>query len=111
MVFFILITLIIALNLLKQISDTLKSSERLSLMVDDIQKLEIKNKELKKKLTEIKSQEFVEEQARNKLGLVKAGEIVVIIAQDRIKQILGVSSSAQQVRLPNWQGWLKLFWH
>ena len=108
--FFILITSIIAFNLLKQISDTLKSSERLSGMVDDIQKLEIKNKELKKKLTDVKSPEFVEEQARNKLGLVKGGETVVIIAQERIKQILGSSSSAKEAKLPNWLGWLKVFW-
>ena len=107
--FFILITFVIAYNLIKQISEALKSSERLTGMVEDIRKLEIKNKQLKQRIEAIKSPEFVEEQARNKLGLVKGGETIVIVSEEKIKQIMGASASAQAARLPNWLGWLKLF--
>lgn len=111
LVFFILISLVIAYNLLKQIAETLDSSKRLGRVVDEIKKLEVKNKELKKTLEEIKSPEFVEEQARNKLGLVKPGETMVIISDVKLKQILESSASANENRLPNWLGWLKLFWY
>lgn len=109
LVFFILISLVIAYNLLKQITETLDSSKRLSRVVEEIAELEGRNKELKKKLEEIKSEEFVEEQARNKLGLVKSGETLVIISDIKIKQTLESSTSAQENRLPNWLGWWKVF--
>ena len=107
----ILLGVVIGYKLLIQITDTLKSTERLSAQAEAVYELEIKNKELKAKLQEIQSPEFIEEMARNKLGLGKAGEVVVIIPEQKIKEILGASSSAQEIRLPNWLGWLRVFWH
>lgn len=88
--------------------DAVKSSERLSQAADTVYQLEAKNKELKKKLTQIQSPQFIEEQARNKLGLSKAGETIVIIPEEKLRQVLGATQSAQ-VRLPNWLGWFKVF--
>ncbi len=105
----ILIVLIIAYNLLVQINDALKSGERLSNSADVVYKLEAQNRELKKKLTQTESQEFIEQQARNKLGLGKSGETLVIIPEDKLKSVLGASQAAQIARLPNWLGWWKVF--
>lgn len=105
----ILVVILIAYNLIKQIIDVSKSGDRLSQSADTLFKLEAKNRELKAKLSQIKSSQYLEEQARNKLGLSKAGETIVVIPEEKIKQVLGISQSAQ-IRLPNWQGWLKLFW-
>ena len=107
----ILLGVVIGYKLLIQITDTLKSTERLSAQAEAVYELEIKNKELKAKLQEIQSPEFIEEMARNKLGLGKAGEVVVIIPEQKIKEILGATASAEVVRLPNWLGWLRVFWH
>src|SRR5437660_2182099 len=60
-----------AFNLLKQITDALKSGERLSSQAEAVYNLEAKNKVLKKKLSQIQAPEFIEETARNKLGLGK----------------------------------------
>lgn len=86
----------------------IKSGERLSDSVNAVYKLEIKNKELKKRLAEVQSPDFIEKEVRNKLGLSKKGETVVVIPEDKLKLILGASTSAQ-IRLPNWLGWLKVF--
>lgn len=104
----ILISLVVAYNLLTQIMEAAKYGERLSQAAETVYKLETKNKELKKKLSQIQSPEFIEEQARNKLGLSKQGETVVIIPEEKLKQVLGTTESAQ-IRLPNWLGWLKVF--
>ena len=101
--------MVIAYNLLVQITDALKSGERLSTAAEKVYKLEAKNKELIQKLKEIQSPEFIEEMARNKLGLGKAGETIIIIPEEKIKEILGASNSAQEIRLPNWLGWLRVF--
>ena len=105
----ILIVIVIAYNLISQIADALKSGERLSKEAEEVYQLEGKNRQLKKKLSEIKSPLFIEEQARNKLNLGKKGETVVIIPEEKIKQVLGATPSAQVARLPNWLGWLKVF--
>lgn len=104
----ILIVLVIAYNILIQITDALKSGERLSSQAEVVYQLEAKNRQLKKKLSEVQSPQFIEEQARNKLGLGKAGETIVIIPEEKLKQVLGTSQSAE-VRLPNWLGWWKVF--
>ncbi|MBI4036235.1 septum formation initiator family protein [Candidatus Daviesbacteria bacterium] len=104
----ILVSLIIGYNLITQAVETAKSGERLSQAAEVVYKLEIKNRQLKKELSLIQSPEFIEQEVRNKLGFAKKGETVVVIPEEKLKTILGVSSSAQ-IRLPNWLGWLKLF--
>lgn len=105
------VVLIIAYNLLMQITDALRSQERLSAQVEAVYHLELTNKQLKNKLSEIQSEEFIEEQARNKLSLSKLGETIVIIPEDILKLVMGASASAQVERLPNWLGWWKVFFH
>lgn len=107
--FLILVSLVMAYNLVNQIIAVTKSGERLFRSADILFRLEAKNRQLKEKLSKLKSTEFLEEQARNKLGLAKAGETVVVIPEEKLKSILGASQSAQ-IRLPNWLGWLQVFW-
>lgn len=104
----ILLVLFITYSLLIQIMDALKSSERLSSAADTVYQLEARNRALKSKVAQIQSPQFIEEQARNKLGLSKSGETIVIIPEEKLRQILGATESAQ-VRLPNWLGWFKVF--
>jgi len=105
----ILIVLFITYNLVRQITQAVKSGERLSEATEEVFKLQLKNKELKKKLSQIQSADYIEQQARDKLGLSKKGETVVIIPEDKLKLVLEASQSAQIIRLPNWLGWLKVF--
>lgn len=103
------VAIFIAYNLLSQILQAVKSSERLTSEAEDLFKLEAKNKELKIKLSQIKSPEFIEKEARNKLGLSKPGETVIIIPDEKIQEVLASSSAKEQKRLPNPLGWLKVF--
>ncbi len=62
------------------------------------------NRKLKAELSYVKTQGFIEEEARNKLFLTKPGENVVIFPT--------ASSSASQkmgAKEENWQKWLNLF--
>lgn len=104
-----IVVLLVVYSLLSQIFQAVRSGERLTQEVESLYKLEAKNKELKKRLEEIKSVSFIEEQLRDKLGLAKKGETVVIIPQQKIREVLGASKSAKEIRLPNWLGWWKVF--
>ena len=104
----ILIILVIIYNLVTQIMAAVKSGERLSQSAEAVYKLELKNKQLKKKLSQMQSLDFIEEEVRNKLGFARKGETMIIIPEEKLKLVLGVNSPAQ-IRLPNWLGWLKVF--
>lgn len=97
-----------AYSLITRTFEAVKSGERLSKSAEIVKRLEVQNKELKQKLSEVQSPDFIENEVRNKLGFAKAGEIVVVIPEDKLKLVLGASAPAQ-VRLPNWLGWIKVF--
>lgn len=113
--FGLIITTIIALifvyNLLNQITSTLKSGDRLSVETEKLHQLEIKNRQLTQKLFEVKTPEFLERQARDKLGLTKEDETLIIIPDEKIQSVMQAQIQKQEEKLPNWQGWLRLFWH
>lgn len=104
----IFVILVVVFNLVTQIFESTKSGERLSQAAENVYKLEGKNKQLKEKLSRVQTYQFLEEALRNKLGLAKPGETVVVIPEEKLKSVLGASQSAQ-IRLPNWLGWLKVF--
>lgn len=75
-----------------------------------LEKLENQNQELEQKAKEVQTPEFVEKEAREKLGLAKEGETVVILPEnfDRIAKI-NQSLNNSSLDLPNWERWWKLF--
>lgn len=106
----VFLILVVTYNLSIQIMNAVRSGDRLYDAAERVYLLEAKNKELKKRLLEIQSTDFIEQEARNKLGLGKSEETVVIIPEDKIKLILGTStSSVQPKRLANWVGWFRVF--
>jgi cell division protein DivIC len=105
----LVVALIITYNLIGQIFQTLKSGERLKTATDTLITLENRNKQLKEQLKEAKSKEYIEREARDKLGLVREGETMVVIPDEKLNSVLGISKTESQPRLPNWQGWLNLF--
>ena len=107
---FIAVVLVVLYNLIGQILTTLRSGDRLEVAINGLHSLEVKNKELKTRLNIVKSPGFIETQARDKLGLVLPGETLVIIPDSKLQTVMGANTIAQPPRLPNWQGWLKLFW-
>lgn len=105
----IIIAGLVLLGFARQIYETLKVSQRLDDEVSELVKLQQKNTGLKKKLGEMDSIGFIESQARNKLNMARPNETVVIIPEETLNNILGVQKSVE-IKLSNWQGWLKLFW-
>lgn len=108
LVVILLVIGLFAYSLITRTMEAVKSGERLSKSADQLYKLEAQNKLLKGLLTQVKSPDYIEEEVRNKLGFVKKGETIVVIPEEKLKLVLGASQSAV-IRLPNWLGWLKVF--
>ncbi len=74
-------------------------------------KLRKENEELKKRAEEVGKDIFFEKEARNKLGLGKEGETIVVLPDDETLRKLALKREEEQDTLPdpNWKKWLKLF--
>ncbi len=104
-----IIVFIFAYNIIGQINSALKAEERFQNKIDFLHKLEVKNQELKIKLEEVKTPEFIEKEARNKLNFTKEGETLVVIPQKTIDLVLGIKEKTPELKLPNPLGWWKVF--
>lgn len=94
----------------RQIYDSLQVNARLDQETEELSGLQKKNKELREKLAYTQTIKFVEMIARDKLNLARPNETIVIIPQAEIKKILGAWQEKKEEIIPNWQGWLRLFW-
>lgn len=105
-----LLVIVICYSLVKQVTDSLQVQSRLDMETEKLLSLQKKNSELKSQLQQVNTIGFVESQARDRFNFSRAGETVVIISQDEINKVLGTMIEKKEEILPNWQGWLKLFW-
>lgn len=92
-------------NLIHSIHDLWEKKDLLIVVEKELESEKAKNKELKKQLSIVNSNEFIEQEARNKLFLVMPGEQEVLMTEeDRIKK-----NSSKTENLPNWRKWWNLF--
>lgn len=76
-----------------------------------IEKAEEENKKLSEQLEITQSEEFLENQLRNKLGLAKEGEIILVLPEaDIVRKLSPIIPVEEEIKpKPNWQKWLELF--
>lgn len=75
---------------------------------EDFLEIKEENLKLQKRLGEVQSEEFVEEQARNKLNMKLPEEKILIVPDDLKLEIRGREEELE-VEKPNWQKWWGLF--
>ena len=77
----------------------------------EVSEIERKNEKLKEELARIQTPQYIEKQIRNKLGLVKTGEIVVVLPDAEIVKSLSpiIPEDPEPPTDPNWKKWMKLF--
>jgi cell division protein FtsB len=102
----VLILLFIINGLLHSIYDLWHKQDLLTLAQKDLERAKLQNQKLKGELSYVQTPQFIEEQAHDKLFLVKPGEQEVLIAPD-LKNKNQPQKQAQNI--PNWQKWLQLF--
>jgi len=89
-----------SLNLFR-VDDRLKK-ERERLLV-----LKKENMELKKELEEVKTERYVEEVARDKLGMGRKGETIVVLPEIEYEEV----ERKRGRKLENWEKWYRVFFN
>ncbi len=102
----VLILLFIINGLAHSIYDLWHKQDLLTSAQKQLSQEKLQNQKLKAGLSYVKTPQFLEEQAHDKLFLVKPGEQEVLISQTLRNQN---QPQKQKQNTPNWQKWLKLF--
>lgn len=103
-----LIIIVFLLIVIKNIIQSIIGLQNNSQIVTRLQNQELSEKQkeqfLKERLYYVKTQEFIETQARERLGMVKEGEYIVLAP--------AATSSTKTIEIkdttPNWKKWLNL---
>jgi cell division protein FtsB len=76
-----------------------------------VEKMQADNRKLEEQIAQAEGSDFIEKQIRDKLGLVKPGEAIVVLPDTEILKKLAPQEVTQEDTLPdpNWKKWLKLF--
>jgi len=101
----IIICIVVINTLARSIYDLWHKQDLVVKAKDDLKHEKLENLELKAQLAYVKSDEFVETEARDKLFMVKPGEADVIVPEDLIK----VEEEKEVIIVPAWQQWVNLF--
>lgn len=107
----ILILAFLASSFVKSYSRIRLGDDLIEKTSNKLQKMEEENKNLAEQLEMVKSEEYREKQFRDKMGLVKDGEIVVVLpeAEELRKLVPDLPVESEPKLKPNWQKWLELF--
>ena len=76
-----------------------------------VEKMKEENAALEVQIAQTQGSAFIEKQIRDKLGLAKEGEAIVVLPDAEILKKLAPQMPVEQDSLPdpNWRKWLKLF--
>ena len=99
------------LSLVRNVSKIADAEKRISKAQERVEKLRKENEETERRLAEVKGEEYIEKQLRDKLGLAKEGEIVVVLPdEETLRKIApGIAEEEDVLPDPTWKKWLKLF--
>lgn len=107
----VLLLLLLTVSLVKNILKISQAQDKVGRVKNRVEALRKENEELKEELGKIESETYVEFQARDKLGLTREGEIVVVLPDEEILRKIAprFEEEAETLPDPTWKKWLKLF--
>jgi len=107
----IFVLIVLSLSLAKNISRNIQAQNRIEGEKKKIEELQKENEILKGEIAKVSSDVYIEKQLRNKLGLVKEGEYIVVLPDEETLRKLApkIRKEEDLLPLPNWKKWINLF--
>jgi len=109
---FVVVSLLMLISLSRNIVKAREAKERLKEKEGYIEKIRKENEDLDQRVTTFKSEEFIEKQLRDKLGLAKEGETIIVLPDEETIKKFAFNDEKEEEILPdpNWKKWFKLFY-
>lgn len=108
----VFIAILVFISAVSTLVRNLNREDRVKNARKALEELQMEQRDLLSKKEKIKKDEFLEQEARRKLGLAKPGEVVVVLPDDAVLRRLAPSLSDEGSTSPNvpiWRRWTKLF--
>jgi cell division protein FtsB len=105
----ILFSLYLIVSLSREIFDLIQKEKVIGQEQLKLEELKVANQVLEEQLGYVQSEEFVEEEAREKLGMTRDGETVVILPENFEEMVEQSRGVVEPEEIPNWKQWLGLF--
>ncbi len=93
------------INVTKELFQIQQGGSVVKQLQEELSDKKNQNKFLKEQLKYVQTNDFIEKESRDKLGLVKQGEVVV---QEKFNRNL-TKSIEENLEKPNWKQWIDLF--
>lgn len=105
------LALLLLLSTIKNIGRVGNINSAVQKEKNKVEKMKQENALLEAQIAQTQGSFFIEKQIRDKLGLVKEGEAIVILPDTEILRKLAPQMPVEENTLPdpNWKKWLKLF--
>jgi cell division protein FtsB len=103
---------ILASSMVKSVKRIKMGDDLIAKTKQKVQKQDEENKKLAEQVNIFQSQDFLEKQLRNKLGLAKEGEIILVLPEpDIVKKLAPQIPEEEEIKpKPNWQKWVEMFY-
>lgn len=105
----VIISIFIIQNMVRSIYGLWQKHDLLAQAESELAKQKQENSRLKQQLTTVESTNFIEQEARNKLFMQRAGESRVMVDRRLIDAVMGDKTEVKKDLRPNWQQWWELF--
>jgi len=101
-----MVSILLIVNGVKRLLTFRTTAQRIQEAEMDLERVGKENQELKSELEYKRSKEFIEAEIRNKLGLSKEGESIIILPKDENPKSAIPNPKSE---ISNWHKWWKLF--
>jgi cell division protein FtsB len=107
----IFLLLVFSISLFRSARKVGEAEEIVRLAEERIDKIAQENEALESDLDFVGKEVYFETQLRDKLGMAKENEIVVVLPEERIVRSFAPPLNKTEISLPdsNWRKWLKVF--
>lgn len=102
--FFLILSVYLLVNTIRVLIHLYEVERKTATSNSQLTALEKENEQLKGRLDEVKSDYFLEKEARDKLLLKKPNEAVYVVNQPESSQ----KEAKDNTKLPNWKKWYEL---
>lgn len=106
------ILLLIVISAIHGILRLSSSGSRIGEAEEKLVEVKREQEELKKELERVQSNHYAEQQTRDKLGMAKEGEIVIVLPEEEMLRRLSPRRAENEILTTsdsNWKKWAKLF--
>lgn len=107
---FWLIGIYLIVVLARELWQAPQAIKRVDRAEEEVERLEEEQAGLRSRLEEVQSEDFIEKEIRDKLGMVKPGEVAVMIPEELRQRTEEEEVAVEDEKvLPIWRQWVEVF--